>query len=65
MRSNFSEGRNMSVIGQITAEIERTEGVNCWMSIRARLTNRTVVTFVGTPEAVCEAAFRAVKRHRK
>ncbi len=59
---NFSEGRDMQVIGRITAEIEKVEGVKLLDVDPGRATNRTVVTFVGTPEAVCEAAFRAVKR---
>jgi glutamate formiminotransferase/formiminotetrahydrofolate cyclodeaminase len=59
---NFSEGRNMKVIGQITAEIKKVEGVKLLDVDPGKATNRTVVTFVGTPEAVCEAAFRAVKK---
>lgn len=59
---NFSEGRNMQVIGEITTEIEKTEGVRLINVDPGKATNRTVVTFVGSPEAVCEAAFKAVKR---
>ena len=59
---NFSEGRNMKVIGQITAEIKKVEGVKLLDVDPGRATNRTVVTFVGTPDAVCEAAFRVVKK---
>ncbi|MBN2275573.1 MAG: glutamate formimidoyltransferase [Bacteroidales bacterium] len=59
---NFSEGQNMKVIGQITAEIKKTEGVKLLDVDPGKATNRTVVTFVGTPDAVCEAAFRAVKK---
>jgi glutamate formiminotransferase/formiminotetrahydrofolate cyclodeaminase len=59
---NFSEGRNMKIIGQITAEIKKVEGVKLLDVDPGKATNRTVVTFVGTPEAVCEAAFRAVKK---
>jgi glutamate formiminotransferase/formiminotetrahydrofolate cyclodeaminase len=59
---NFSEGRDMQLINRITAEIEKTEGVRLLDVDPGKATNRTVVTFVGTPEAVCEAAFRAVKK---
>lgn len=59
---NFSEGRNMQVIRQITAEIESVEGVKLLDVDMGKSTNRTVVTFVGTPVEVCEAAFRATKK---
>jgi glutamate formiminotransferase/formiminotetrahydrofolate cyclodeaminase len=59
---NFSEGRDMSVIKQITDIIEVMEGVKLLDVDPGKDTNRTVVTFVGTPEAVSEAAFRAVKK---
>jgi glutamate formiminotransferase / formiminotetrahydrofolate cyclodeaminase len=59
---NFSEGRDMSVIKQITAEIEAVDGVKLLDVDPGKATNRTVVTFVGTPEEVIEAAFRAVKK---
>lgn len=59
---NFSEGRDMQVIGRITAEIERVKGVKLLDVDPGKATNRTVVTFVGDPESVCEAAFMAVKR---
>lgn len=58
---NFSEGRDMQIIHRITAEIEKVEGVRLLDVDPGKATNRTVVTFVGSPEAVCEAAFRAVK----
>ena len=58
---NFSEGRDMQIINRITAEIEKVEGVRLLDVDPGMATNRTVVTFVGNPEAVCEAAFRAVK----
>ena len=59
---NFSEGRDMSVIKQITDEIESIEGV-CLLDVDpGYATNRTVVTFVGSPENVIEAAFQAVKK---
>ena len=59
---NFSEGCNMKIIGQITAEIKKVEGVKLLDVDPGKATNRTVVTFVGEPDAVCEAAFRAVKK---
>jgi glutamate formiminotransferase / formiminotetrahydrofolate cyclodeaminase len=59
---NFSEGRDMQVIGQITAEIEKVDGVRLLDVDRGKATNRTVVTFVGAPEPVCEAAFRAARK---
>jgi len=59
---NFSEGRDMSVIKQITDEVESVEGVKLLDVDPGKDTNRTVVTFVGDPEAVCEAAFRSVKK---
>ncbi|HNT92743.1 MAG TPA: glutamate formimidoyltransferase [Bacteroidales bacterium] len=59
---NFSEGRDMGKIKQITDEIESVEGVILLDVDPGRDTNRTVVTFVGEPEAVCEAAFRAVRK---
>lgn len=57
---NFSEGRDMGIIKQITDQIESVDGVNLLDVDPGQATNRTVVTFVGTPEEVCEAAFRAV-----
>ena len=57
---NFSEGRDMSVIRQITDAVESVDGVKLLNVDPGDATNRTVVTFVGSPEAVCEAAFRAV-----
>jgi glutamate formiminotransferase/formiminotetrahydrofolate cyclodeaminase len=59
---NFSEGNDMNVINQITAEIEAVEGVSLVDVDPGKATNRTVVTMVGTPEEVCEAAFRAIKK---
>lgn len=58
---NFSEGRNPDVIRQITARIEAVEGVVLLHVDQGHATNRTVVTFAGTPEAVIEAAFRAMQ----
>lgn len=59
---NFSEGRNMDVINQITAEIESVDGVKLLNVDPGAATNRTVVTFVGEPEPVIEAAFRAIRK---
>ena len=59
---NFSEGRDMNVIKQITDEIEGVEGVKLLDVDPGAATNRTVVTIVGTPDEVCEAAFRAIRK---
>ncbi|HSO77815.1 MAG TPA: glutamate formimidoyltransferase [Bacteroidales bacterium] len=59
---NFSEGRDMTIIKQITDVIEAAEGVRLLDVDPGRDTNRTVVTFTGSPDAVCEAAFLAVKK---
>lgn len=59
---NFSEGNDLSIIRKITDEIELEKGVRLIDVDPGKATNRTVVTFVGTPEEVCEAAFRAVKK---
>jgi len=59
---NFSEGRDMAIIKQITDEIEKVEGVKLLDVDPGAATNRTVVTLVGTPDEVIEAAFRAVKK---
>lgn len=58
---NFSEGNNMEVISRITESVESVEGVTLLNVDPGKATNRTVVTFVGTPDAVVEAAFRAIK----
>jgi glutamate formiminotransferase / formiminotetrahydrofolate cyclodeaminase len=59
---NFSEGRDMGIIKQITEVIESVEGVKLLDVDPGKDTNRTVVTFVGTPDAVSEAAFLSVKK---
>ena len=59
---NFSDGRDMAKIKQITDEIEAVEGVTLLDVDPGWDTNRTVVTFVGAPEPVKEAAFRCVKK---
>ena len=59
---NFSEGNDLSIIHQITQQIETVEGARLLNVDPGKATNRTVVTIVGTPEAVVEAAFRAIKK---
>lgn len=59
---NFSEGNDLSSIQQITAEIVSVDGVRLLNTDPGKGTNRTVVTFVGNPQAVTEAAFRAIKK---
>jgi glutamate formiminotransferase/formiminotetrahydrofolate cyclodeaminase len=59
---NFSEGRDLGVIRQITNAIEAVEGVSLLNVDPGASTNRTVVTFAGTPEAVVEAAFRGIQK---
>lgn len=59
---NFSEGRDQNVIRQITAAIESVDGVSLLDVDPGATTNRTVVTFVGSPEAAVEAAFRGIQK---
>jgi len=59
---NFSQGRDPAVIAEITAEVETVDGVKLLDVDPGKATNRTVVTFVGEPEAVIEAAVRAVRK---
>ncbi len=59
---NFSEGKDMSVIKQITDEIEKVENVKLLDVDPGADMNRTVVTFVGDPKGVKEAAFKAIKK---
>lgn len=59
---NFSEGRDDAVIQQIADAISAVDGVKLLDVDPGRDTNRTVVTFVGAPEPVCEAAFQAAKK---
>lgn len=58
---NFSEGRDMNIINQIVAAMESVEGVRVLNVDPGKATNRTVVTMVGEPALVVEAAFRAIK----
>ena len=59
---NFSEGRDESVIKQITDAIEKIDDVKLLDVDRGEEMNRTVVTFVGSPEGIKEAAFQAIKK---
>ncbi len=59
---NFSEGRDMQIIKQITDQIESVEGVRLLDVDPGKATNRTVVTFVGEPQQVVEAAFLAIQK---
>lgn len=59
---NFSEGRDLNIIKQITDQIESVEGVRLLDVDPGKATNRTVVTFVGEPAQVIEAAFLAIKK---
>jgi glutamate formiminotransferase/formiminotetrahydrofolate cyclodeaminase len=59
---NFSEGRDLDAIRQITDAIESVEGVSLLDVDPGASTNRTVVTFVGDPDAAVEAAFRGIKK---
>jgi len=59
---NFSEGNDIVIIKQITDEIEKIEGVRLLNVDAGKATNRTVVTFVGEPAQVIEAAYQAIKK---
>jgi glutamate formiminotransferase/formiminotetrahydrofolate cyclodeaminase len=59
---NFSEGNDLTIIKQITDEIETVEGVQLLDVDPGKATNRTVVTFVGAPNEVLDAAVKAVKK---
>jgi glutamate formiminotransferase/formiminotetrahydrofolate cyclodeaminase len=59
---NFSEGNDLAIIKQITDVIETVEGVKLLDVDPGKATNRTVVTFVGEPNAVIEAAYLAIKK---
>jgi glutamate formiminotransferase/formiminotetrahydrofolate cyclodeaminase len=62
---NISEGRNPSVIKEVTDAIEAVDGVRLLDVDPGEKTNRTVITFIGAPEPVMEAAFLTVKRAAK
>jgi len=59
---NFSEGRDLDIIRQIAAAIESADGVSLLDVDPGTSTNRTVVTFVGSPKAAVEAAFRGIQK---
>ena len=59
---NFSEGRDLDIVRQITAAIESADGVSLLDVDPGASTNRTVVTFVGSPKAAVEAAFRGIQK---
>ena len=59
---NFSEGRDLNKIKEITDAIESVEGIKLLDVDPGKATNRTVVTFVGEPDSVLEAAFRGIKK---
>jgi glutamate formiminotransferase/formiminotetrahydrofolate cyclodeaminase len=59
---NFSEGRDKEKIQAITREIETTAGVKLLDVDPGESTNRTVVTFIGLPDAAAEAAFKAIRK---
>src|SRR5436309_13262768 len=59
---NFSEGRDLDVIRQITAAIESVDGISLLNVDPGASTNRTVVTFAGSPQAAAEAAFRGIEK---
>ena len=59
---NFSEGVDLTIIKQITDAIESVEGIKLLNVDPGKATNRTVVTFVGKPTDVVEAAFRGIKK---
>lgn len=59
---NFSEGRDLDIIRQITSAIESVEGISLLNVDPGASTNRTVVTFAGSPEAAVEAAYRGIQK---
>lgn len=59
---NISEGRDQSIIDAVVAEVELVEGVALLDVDPGAETNRTVITFIGPPDSVAEAAFRVVKK---
>jgi glutamate formiminotransferase / formiminotetrahydrofolate cyclodeaminase len=59
---NFSEGNNLLIIKQITDQIESVPGIRLLDVDPGKATNRTVVTFIGSPESVIEAAFLAIRK---
>ncbi len=62
---NISEGRNLEIINEIARQVEAVEGVKLLDVDPGKATNRTVITFVGEPEQVVEAAFRLIKKSKE
>ena len=62
---NISEGRNLDIINEIAKQVETVEGVKLLDVDPGKATNRTVITFVGEPESVVEAAFRLIKKSKE
>ena len=58
---NFSEGRDKTIINAITTAILSVDGINLLDVDSGKSTNRTVVTFIGPPDKVIEAAFNSIK----
>jgi glutamate formiminotransferase/formiminotetrahydrofolate cyclodeaminase len=61
---NFSEGNDLTIIKQITDQIQSVEGIKLLNVDPGKATNRTVVTFVGSPQAVIDAAYLAIKKQQ-
>ena len=61
---NFSEGKDQNIISAITNEISLINDIKLLDVDPGKDTNRTVVTFVGPPDMVIEAAFNAIKKHQ-
>ena len=59
---NFSEGRDLDIIRRISGEVEAVDGARLLHVDSGYGANRTVITFAGNPEAVCEAAFRVIRK---
>ena len=62
---NISEGRNMNIINSITEVIEKCDGVRLLNVDPGEATNRTVITFIGEPESVLEAAFQLISKSKE
>ena len=62
---NISEGRNMDVINSISDVVEKIDDVRLLNVDPGKATNRTVITFIGEPEAVLEAAFELIKKSKE
>lgn len=62
---NISEGRNLDIINEIAKQVETVDGVKLLDIDPGKATNRTVITFVGEPEQVIEAAYRLIKKSKE